>query len=120
MDSWGDSFLKNGFSLAGIGFILPGYCSAMGLDFALDFVACLVVLFITLTFLSFGVVVVTTATPAFWANIFQPLFWLQIPALRLNDLSGNWGFELKNGFGFWGRGLIAGERFEPTTTLTTH
>jgi hypothetical protein len=29
MDSWSDSFLKNGFSLVGIGFILPGYCSAM-------------------------------------------------------------------------------------------
>ena len=30
--------------------------------------------------------------------------------------SRNWGFELKNGFGFWGRGFIAGERFEHTTT----
>jgi hypothetical protein len=27
-------------------------------------------------------------------------------------------FELKNGSGFWGRGFIAGEGFEPTTLLS--
>ena len=32
--------------------------------------------------------------------------------------SRNWDFELKNGFGFWGRGFIAGARFEHTTLLS--
>ena len=31
----------------------------------------------------------------------------------------NWDFELKNWSVFWGRGFIAGERFEPTTNNAT-
>jgi hypothetical protein len=31
---------------------------------------------------------------------------------------GNCDFELKNGSGFWGRGFIAGARYEPTTLLS--
>jgi hypothetical protein len=32
--------------------------------------------------------------------------------------SRNWDFELKNGSGFWGRGFIAGARYEHTTLLS--
>ena len=40
------------------------------------------------------------------------------PFLLIQTSGRNRDFELKNGSGFWGRGFIAGGRFEPTTLLS--